>query len=67
MESFEREVQNRFKVVKDLYGERLDAHQLAEVRKGIEAIVRQADALGAVKLPNGDEPSWVFAPYRHDG
>lgn len=62
--SFEQEVRDRFNVVKGLYGRRLDDQQLAEVRKGVETMVRTAEALRAVKLDNGDEPSWVFTPYR---
>ncbi len=61
---FEREVRDRFNVVKGLYGRRLDDQQLAEVRKGVETLVRTAEALRAVKLDNGDEPAWVFTPYR---
>lgn len=63
-DSFEREVRDRFNVVKGLYGRRLDDQQLAEVRKGVETMVRTAQALRAVKLDNGDEPCWVFTPYR---
>ncbi len=64
MEPFEREADKRLEVVKGLYGDRLDDQQLEEVRKGVEAIVRAAGALNAVKLENGDEPAWVFTPYR---
>jgi len=64
MEPFERETDRRFEVVKGLYGDRLDDAQLEEVRKGVEAIVRAAGALKAVGIENGDEPAWVFTPYR---
>ncbi len=66
MEAFEREVEDRFRVVKGLYGDRLDEEQLAEVRKGVETIVRAAEALKTVRLRDGDEPSWVFTPHRDD-
>ena len=61
-----REVDLRFNIVKDLYGDRLTSEQLEEVRKGVEGIVGAAEAMRAVKLENGDEPFSVFAPYRKE-
>lgn len=66
-EATSREVDNRFDMVKDLYGERLDDEQLEEVRKGIEGIVAAAEALRAIELDNGDEPFPVFTPFRREG
>ncbi len=66
-EATEREVEERFNMVRGLYGDRLDSEQLEGVRKGIESIVAASQALRAVKLDNGDEPFWVFAPYREEG
>lgn len=63
-EATEREVDRRFNIVKGLYGDRLDSEQLEEVRKGVETIVGASKALDAIELDNGDEPLWVFAPYR---
>ena len=66
-EATEREVEDRFKMVKGLYGDRLDDEQLEGVRQGIEGIVAASQALRAVKLENGDEPYSVFTPYRAEG
>ena len=55
-----------FALVRDRYGARLDAAQLAEVRKGVEAIAEAARALRAVRLDNADEPMQPFSPFRAD-
>ncbi len=62
-----REVETLFQLVSDRYGGRLDAEQLEEVKKGVEAIAEAAQALRAVKLENGDEPLSIFTPYRAEG
>ena len=61
------EVETLFQMVSDRYGDRLDAEQLEEVRKGVETIAEAAQALRAVKLENGDEPLSIFTPYRAEG
>ncbi len=61
------EAQALFHMVKSRYGDRLDADQLDEVRKSVDAIVEAAKALRSVKLGNGDEPMSVFTPYLGDG
>ncbi len=66
-EATKREVNERFGIVKRLYGDRLDDEQLEGVRKGVETIVRVSAAMRAVKLENGDEPFSVFTPYREEG
>jgi hypothetical protein len=48
------------------YGRYLNEDQLAEVRTGVEAIAKVSEELRAVKLENGDEPFFVFKPYRGD-
>jgi len=60
------EVETLFALVRERYGGRLDAEQLAGVRTAIEGIVQAARALRAVRLANGDEPGQPFAPYRAD-
>ena len=62
-----REAEALFQMVSDRYGGRLDAEQLEEVKKGVEAIAEAAQALRAVKLENGDEPLSIFTPYRAEG
>ena len=61
-----QDVEDRFRIVTRLYGDRLDDDQLAEVRKGVEGIVEMSEALRAVRLRNGDEPMSAFTPYREE-
>ena len=61
-----KEVDERFKIVRRLYGDRLSSEELAEVRKSVEGIVEAAESMRAVKLENGDEPFSVFVPYRKE-
>jgi len=60
------EVETLLALVRERYGSRLDAEQLAGVRTAIEGIVRAARALRAVRLGNADEPAQPFAAYRAD-
>jgi len=53
-------------LVRERYGSRLDADQLAGVRTAIEGIVQAARALRAARLTNADEPAQPFAAYRAD-
>ncbi len=61
------EAQALFQMVKSRYGDRLDADQLDEVREGVDAIIKAAQALRSVKLSGGDEPMSVFTPYLGEG
>ncbi len=61
-----REVDTLFALVRERYGARLGPDELADIRKGIEAIVGAARALRAVRLTNADEPGQPFAAYRAD-
>ena len=65
-ETINKEVDERFNIVKRLYGDRLTSEELDEVRKGVEGIVEAAESMRAVKLENGDEPFSVFVPYRKE-
>ncbi len=56
-----------FDMLKRRYDERLNPEELAEVKKGVEAIQQAADKLRAVKLENSDEPLALFIPYRERG
>jgi hypothetical protein len=58
------EVDTLLALVRERYGSRLDAEQLAGVRTAIEAIVQASRALRAVRLTNADEPAQPFAAYR---
>ena len=65
-EAIRAEVETLFTLVRERYGDRLDAEQLAGVRTAIVGIVQAARALRAVRLTNGDEPGQTFTPYRAD-
>ncbi len=60
------ESEHLFNIVKERYGDRLSDDELAEVKKGVEKIVEAAEKLREVRLENGDEPFFVFRPYRGD-
>jgi len=60
------EVEARFNLVKQRYGDRLTAEEEKKVKKDVEDIVDAAEAMRAVKLDNADEPLSLFVPYRRD-
>ena len=59
-----RDVDARLAVVLARFGDRLDDAGRATVRARIVAQLAEAAALRAVPLQNGDEPDFVFAPFR---
>jgi hypothetical protein len=63
-EAVRAEVETLLGLVRERYGSRLDADQLAGVRTAIEGIVQASRALRAVRLTNADEPAQPFAAYR---
>jgi hypothetical protein len=63
-EAARAEVETLLALVRERYGSRLDADQLAGVRTAIEGIVQASRALRAVRLTNADEPAQPFAAYR---
>jgi hypothetical protein len=63
-EAVRAEVETLLALVRERYGSRLDADQLAGVRTAIEGIVQASRALRAVHLTNADEPAQPFAAYR---
>jgi hypothetical protein len=60
------EVELRFALVRQRYGDRLSPEQLAGLRQAVEAIVGQVAALRTVTLTNADEPLPRFQPTRAD-
>ncbi|MBI2525217.1 MAG: hypothetical protein HYV93_04475 [Candidatus Rokubacteria bacterium] len=58
------EVDALFALVRQRYGERMTADELAAVREGVEGIVKNARALRAVRLQASDEPLQPFVPFR---
>jgi hypothetical protein len=61
-----KEAESLFEMVKYRYGDRLNAKELEEVRKGVEGIAKAAKTLRSVKLKNGDEPYSIFKPYKKE-
>ena len=53
-----------FALVSRRYGARLDAAQLEDVKKIVEAMARDADALRAAVIPDDAEPGQPFIPFR---
>lgn len=51
-------------LVKQRYGDRLDAEQTARVAKTIQEIRKMAATLRSVKLENSDEPATSFSTDR---
>jgi hypothetical protein len=63
-EAVRAEVEAMLVLVRERYGSRLSAEELAGVRTAIEGIVQAAHALRAVRLTNADEPGQPFAAFR---
>lgn len=53
-----------FALVSRRYGARLDAAQLEDVKKIVEAMARDAAALRAAAIPDDAEPGQPFIPFR---
>lgn len=63
MDSKSVEAEALFRMVAQLYGDRLSEAELEEVKKGVERIVETSMELRVVELGNWDEPFSVFTPY----
>ncbi|HEX5528436.1 MAG TPA: hypothetical protein VFZ82_02685 [Methylomirabilota bacterium] len=63
-EAIRAEVETMLALVRERYGSRLSAEEVAGVRTAIEGIVQAAHALRAVRLTNADEPGQPFAAFR---
>ena len=53
-----------FALIRARYAARLDAAQLEELGKTVEAMVRDVAALRAATIPEDAEPGQPFAPFR---
>jgi hypothetical protein len=62
----EREVELRLSLLRLRYGDRLDDAQLEDLRRTVQSIVDQVQALRAVPLANADGPLTRFVPVRGD-
>jgi hypothetical protein len=44
------------------YGQYLAEDDMPEIKRGIERMLRNAEALGKIKITNSDEPDFMFHP-----
>ena len=51
-------------MLKGRYGDRLTDEQLADLRKAVKAASERAAQMRSVPLGNGDDPAFVFTPFR---
>lgn len=61
------EVDRRFALVRERYGDLIGPTAFGDVRRRIEGVVANGRRLKAVRLQNGIEPFSVFIPYRREG
>ena len=54
-------------LLKGRYGGRLTAEQIEELSTAVAAASDRARQMRAVPLDNGDEPAFVFRPFRAEG
>lgn len=54
----------RLRLISSRFGDHLDDAAREEVKKQVEGVVRQGEALRKFALENGDEPFTVFRPFR---
>lgn len=53
-----------FALIRARYASRLDAEQLEELRKTVEALVRDVATLRTATIPDDAEPAQPFVPFR---
>jgi hypothetical protein len=58
------EVERRWALVRDRYGDRLTAEELAQLRQVVEGLVGAVQEVRRVPLTNADAPLDGFAPLR---
>lgn len=56
------EVDARAELVRLRFGKYLTDDDMPEIKRGIERMLRNAEALSRIKLTNGDEPDFLFHP-----
>lgn len=56
------EVDARAEVVRLRYGKYLSDDDMPEIKRGIERMLRNAEALSRIKVTNGDGPDYMFHP-----
>ncbi len=60
------EIEERSAMLKRRFGNQLNAEQMDEVAKGVEATVDISLALSRFQLDYSDEPPSLFHPYRKE-
>ena len=60
------EIEERSAMLKCRFGNQLNAEQMDEVAKGVEAAVDLSLALNKFRLDYSDEPPSLFQPYRKE-
>ena len=55
-----------FEIVRRRYCDGLSPEELEQVRAGVREVLKQAEALAAVKLEMSSEPSPLFRPHASD-
>ena len=60
-------IEERSAMLKRRFGNQLNAEQMDEVAKGVEATVDLSLALNKFRLDHSDEPPSLFQPYRKEG
>ena len=55
-----------FEVVRRRYCDGLSSEELEQVREGVREVLKQSDALAAVKLDMSQEPAPLFRPHASD-
>ena len=60
------EVDRRFALVRERYGDQIGPTVFGDIRRRIEGIVAGGKRLKAVRLENSVEPFSVFVPYRKE-
>ena len=63
-ESNDKELESLYNIIRDRFGNRLTLDELEQVKKDLQTISEAAKTLRAVKLSNGDQPFFIFKPYK---
>ena len=55
-------VDARAEVIRLRFGQYLADDDMPEIKRGIERLLRNAEAINRIKITNGDEPDFMFHP-----
>ncbi len=65
-EQISQDEDHLFDIVRRRYCDGLTSEELEQVRNGVRDVLKQADALAAVKLDISAEPAPLFRPHTSD-